>query len=67
MKGFDLFFIPEPFGNSTSWQAVRTLDNWRKASTKAKRSGFFSEKEPRADSPLLTRLHAGGLDFIPEI
>jgi hypothetical protein len=22
MKGFDLFFIPKPFGNSTSWQAV---------------------------------------------
>jgi hypothetical protein len=22
MKGFDLVFIPKPFGNSTSWQAI---------------------------------------------
>jgi hypothetical protein len=25
MKGLDLFFIPKPFGNSTSWQDIRTL------------------------------------------
>jgi len=23
MRGFDLFFIPKPFGNSTSWQDDR--------------------------------------------
>ena len=23
MKGFDLFFIPKPFGNITSWQEIR--------------------------------------------
>jgi hypothetical protein len=25
MNGFDLFFIPKPFGSSTSWQAVSNL------------------------------------------
>jgi hypothetical protein len=25
MKGFDLFFIPMPFGNSTSWQEIRSF------------------------------------------
>jgi len=26
MKGFDLFFIPKPFGNSTSWQDIHASE-----------------------------------------
>ena len=30
MKGFDLFFVPKPFGNSTSSQDIRGLELWAK-------------------------------------
>jgi hypothetical protein len=47
--------------------SVHPFDSWRKAGSKAKRSGFLVKKSQEEISPLLTRLHAECLDFIREI
>jgi len=59
MKGFDLFFIPKPFGNSTSWQEIR-------------RKNGKTISEPSLGSPYpITKASCqvlpGGLEKIPYI